>query len=288
MSKIQTHYATPLVEYITTRPITDIIQLDGESSRNLIRNTIDLNKNSADMLHDYLKDLFLSNTIPLPNTSITITSPRGETITVNVTPLMEINDIQHSIKTIMHEISTTEILGILYIETPEKANNLMGYITYDHTTEECGVDMRHLVANNKTITNMTKGYRNQIGMVVSIAICSWVSVQLALLHPTLKYVFNKPKLIGYDENGKKVKKKKQAVSYIRKHKITTGDIDKELFPFTQERNSHTITCPYWYVIGHWRHYKDHKTWIPGYWKGSMRDLKNKQLKPRERKIITED
>ena len=45
--------------------------------------------------------------------------------------------------------------------------------------------------------------------------------------------------------------------------------------------------PAWYVIGHYRHYKNGKTgWVNGYWKGALRETKKSFDEGRQRILET--
>lgn len=290
-------FKSPIAEYMVKRPITDKIIIDQETWFKFLDIVCPNYDTAENDFTEHFQDLFLSETIPLPNASIEMIAPINNEkfnikeipITTTIAPIKEFANVDKAQKILKKENKLEEeTLAMTYFHLPAKFNDCFGRITYNHKINDCCIRFEGFRLKENTCLTITNNMETDLMHMLGPIIGAWVCTQIILLHPTLKYIFDKPKIIGFDKNGKKVKKKKQAVSYIRKHKITTGDIDKELFPFTQERGSHTITCPYWYVIGHWRHYKDHKTWIPGYWKGSMRDLKNKQIEPRERKIVTEE
>lgn len=114
----------------------------------------------------------------------------------------------------------------------------------------------------------------------------WYGVQIALLHPVVKDIFNKPSMSVYKESktisNKNNKKKKKVVKYIKKHIITASEIENKLQ--SSKYNRHTL-C--WYVIGHWRTYKSGKrVFIKPHWKGLLRENKNYENDIREREIVT--
>lgn len=109
----------------------------------------------------------------------------------------------------------------------------------------------------------------------------WHGVQLALLHPQTKEVFANPKIV---KERRRVKdettgKRKRETWYIRRHVIGEESIKQS----TREIKRH---CLAWYVVGHWRHYKDGSvTYVNGYWKGELRHMKRNIDQGRNRKVV---
>ena len=87
-------------------------------------------------------------------------------------------------------------------------------------------------------------------------------------------------------SGKQLKQGRRVTRYIRKHVIREEEIDAAIVP-KHDRQRNTLV---WYVIGHWRHYKNGSlVFIQGHWKGPLRQLKKNLDETREREIIlTED
>ena len=117
---------------------------------------------------------------------------------------------------------------------------------------------------------------------------SWYGTQIALLHPTVKDVFNHPTAEPVMETRpRKGGKKRRIVRYIKKHIITAD----ELTQATQRpilSSGFIRHTPVWYVIGHWRHYSDgRKVFVKPYWKGEMRHLRM-DLDGRKREIVIEE
>ena len=110
----------------------------------------------------------------------------------------------------------------------------------------------------------------------------WQGVQLALLHPKLKVIFSNGKRVKEYSRVNKNSKRERVVKYIKRHYIYEGDIEHTVKEITRH-------CKVWYVIGHWRHYKDGKSvYINGYWKGEMRELKRNLDGDRTRLIETDN
>lgn len=101
---------------------------------------------------------------------------------------------------------------------------------------------------------------------------TWYGIQIALLHPEIKDVFSRPKIEALHEPVTNAPQRKRKTKYIKKHIIRAEDIDAAL-----KKASHgnaNRKCLAWYVIGHWRTYKNgKKVFIAPYWKGVMRGLK---------------
>ena len=110
--------------------------------------------------------------------------------------------------------------------------------------------------------------------VTSNAMQLWYGVQLLMLHPRIKYVFEHPKMQVFfnpylDKSVSKNKKRK--TFSVRTIKITNTTL--EYSDNSSSKGSHTYNCPLWYVIGHKRCKKSGKTeWVKGYWKGELRKL----------------
>ena len=67
--------------------------------------------------------------------------------------------------------------------------------------------------------------------------------------------------------GKNKKRAKRIVEVVRH--ISFGEVE-------HKAGTHTMVCPAWGVMGHYRHYKDGKVvWIKPYTKGKMRDVLDK-------------
>lgn len=112
----------------------------------------------------------------------------------------------------------------------------------------------------------------------------WYGIQIALLHPTVKEVFQHPKMdVIFDPDAPRTGRNRRITRYIRKHVINADELDTALYVGPRrEFARHTLV---WYVIGHWRHYADgRKAFVQPYWKGPMRDLKRNLDDGRERLI----
>ena len=112
---------------------------------------------------------------------------------------------------------------------------------------------------------------------------TWYSIQIALLHPAVKEVFQNPKKEKVSMNDvKKYCTKDRKVKYIKKHIVNKDQLEDLMYG--ENKKHQKRHCLVWYVIGHWRTYQDgRKTFIQPYWKGALRQIK-KNLDNREREL----
>lgn len=98
----------------------------------------------------------------------------------------------------------------------------------------------------------------------------WYGIQLCLLHPTIKEIFQHPTVQKEYVREGKGKDRRRVTRYIRKHYITAKDIDEAL----HSKGNFTRKTMAWYVIGHWREYKNgRRMFIKGHWRGPLREAK---------------
>lgn len=115
---------------------------------------------------------------------------------------------------------------------------------------------------------------------------SWYLLQLSFLNPYIKNVYKTPKETIKYQKISDHKTKKRITVYKKLHVINVDD----LIISAENKESKTINrkCLCWYVIGHWREYKDgRKVFIQGYWKGALRETKKNYDDGRERIIEME-
>lgn len=105
--------------------------------------------------------------------------------------------------------------------------------------------------------------------LLSETLPQWRAIQLTLLHPRIKELYSCPKEIRWTEKRKRGQQtKKRKVHYVKRHIITCEGVKREI------EHCRKYNCPCWYVVGHWRKYKNGKrVFIHGYWKGVLRDTK---------------
>lgn len=110
-------------------------------------------------------------------------------------------------------------------------------------------------------------------------ICSfWYYVQIALLHPTIKEVFRHSGIMSDKDREESKDYKKRPLFYQKVKTINMREFDEAV------KHSINRKALIWYVIGHWRTYKDgRRIFIQPYWKGALRETKTVET-PRERII----
>lgn len=115
---------------------------------------------------------------------------------------------------------------------------------------------------------------------------TWYGIQIALLHPTVKEVFQKPQKIPIGKSQKKEYERKGIkIKYIKKHVIKDKELKELIHGKTGNYSRHALI---WYVTGHWRTYKNgNKVFIQPYFKGALRETKKLQSE-REREIVLDN
>ena len=114
--------------------------------------------------------------------------------------------------------------------------------------------------------------------LISNIIVGWYCIQVALLHPTIKEVFRRSGIMS-DKDREEIKDYKKRPLFYQKVKT----INQREFDDAVKRSINRKTL-IWYVIGHWRNYKDgRRIFIQPYWKGALRETKMTEV-PRERVI----
>lgn len=150
-----------------------------------------------------------------------------------------------------------------------------------------GFSLSELSNDDASITISEDGLDRRIKIIMSV----WYGIQIALLNPLTKDVFTHGKPVPMEnkannkQKDKKDKKRKKVVRYIKKHVINPDELDMNLNVSTSSDKKYKRKTMAWYVIGHWRNSKNgKKTFIKGYWKGPLKDVKKTEV--REREIVT--
>ena len=104
---------------------------------------------------------------------------------------------------------------------------------------------------------------------------AWYGIQLSLMHPIIRVAIedqsSRDTTVVAESTKPKTSKKKEIERHIRHYYNITGDmLAKVLNGNCRHNQRHTMS---WYVIGHWRTYKDgHQTFIKGHWRGPLRSM----------------
>lgn len=111
--------------------------------------------------------------------------------------------------------------------------------------------------------------RLQVSQLSIMFLETWYGIQIALLHPNIKEVFLHPSTASRGEMKRRERNERHHVKYVKKHIVNIDDLIR-----CAENAKRSKKCLAWYVIGHWRHYKDgKKVFVKPYWKGALRELK---------------
>ncbi len=235
-------------------------------------------------------DIIIQNTIPIPDieivyhlkdTALQIKLKMNARITIFPEKILAAPDAENSIY-IIGAVTLGAIVGkytdldetIVPIVLRDNDDNIKIYTSVINTYKK----------NNTTKTErLTEANLHLTSMILQ----SWYGIQISLLHPVIKNIFSHGKPIArYDKTNKNkvVKNKRKRITYnVSTHYINDGTLENLL----QTKNHKEFTTLAWYVIGHWRHYKNgKKTFIQGYWKGPLREMKQNLDTGRDRKIIS--
>ena len=260
-----------LLQNLNKSKPSDSINLDFDSVMALT----ELWSRSAKDVEGIPSDLFFANTIPLQDCCINIQNKSGS---YDLYRFVVHSDFEDRIRdagewdyaevaNLIHQRGNAEL--IFPILTVHGVNRLMvGEIGY-----------RSLPKSARD--NLSKHVTMQaILSMATFVIQAWYGIQIALLHPVVKSVFNKPRTETLKASKSKHNKKRRT-AYIKRHVINAEDIRIALTSANIER--YTLV---WYVIGHWRTYRSgRKVFVQPYWKGPLRIIKQ-NIDDRERVIIT--
>ena len=114
---------------------------------------------------------------------------------------------------------------------------------------------------------------------------TWYGIQIALLHPVVRDVFQNPRTIRDKTKDRwAAPARRNRVRYVREHVVNEEALGKAIYGDEDGNGKDFVRrALIWYVIGHWRTYSDgRRVFVRPYWKGALRDLKaSDQLRERE-------
>ncbi len=162
-------------------------------------------------------------------------------------------------------------------------------LTVEQSSEiECCINKNHLYVKFTNLFQYDNVKQSKEDIMISAInlvshyMTHWYALQIMLLNPVIKeqlFVATKKEKLRISESyitGSETNtKKKRKTKYVKYKTISQVLLHSDIL-----RKKHAM-C--WYVIGHYRHYRDgRKTWVHGYWKGPMRELKKNLDEGRER------
>lgn len=159
----------------------------------------------------------------------------------------------------------------------------------NHANDICTTETVGILKYGKNITktvlkedHVWYWCRQNVLELVNDYIPVWYGIQIGLLNPAIKTVFEKhtnPKYVIAETKKDRKGKTKTKIRYV-KRLVITDDVFDECVDRSYIR---TKLC--WYVTGHWRNQatkNGHKRiFIQGYWKGVAREMKRSDIRERE-------
>jgi|GEM_PF-1592895 len=274
-----------LLKRIAQSSPSDIIRLTGESDRRLMALWEDSNKTQVKNGEVTIpSDLFFAETIPLMDCRIVV-DETGEGETGCTTAYRVVifggygeklknageNDIVEVGAVFLDPHPQTKAAIVVPICAARGVDKIMGgRLGYLNMSEKC---------REETIKKISV---QEISQMVVALLETWYGIQIALLHPMVRDLFKKPRVV-LDHQDRKPDKghKKRKVRYIKQHSLNDEELENTIYGDTR---TFTRRALIWYVIGHWRTYADgRKVFVQPYWKGALRNIKT-DVPDREREI----
>lgn len=234
-------------------------------------------------------DIFFAKTIPLTDCIISVDESAIGGIKCKYRVVI-FNDYKETVDVVKNN-DIPGIVGAVYqiLEQPgllvDKVFFLPIVIARGHDClGSCGAGYFNLDVAEYCMKTYTQ---DSMGQLFITLMETWYGIQIALLHPAVCDVFKYPQITKEPSNPKSNGKHQRKTKYIRKHYLTVDKL--EAVSNTHETRKINRKCLAWYVIGHWRTYKNGTTtFIMPYWKGVLRNVKkNADGDIREREINIE-
>lgn len=265
-----------ILESISHSRPANLILLDRDSDREIIN----LWRGKNETLTGIPSDLFFSGNIPLTDCRICV--DRGN----EVIKFRFVIYPDYAERIAMSDENNSATVGVMILDFDmgqiiQEIEVLKGY---DWMMMNAAMGYRRLPKDFRDVIS-AKSTVSDFAGIFSDLMATWYGIQIALLHPIVKEVFQSPKTVIDETAERKTKKngKKRPLRYIKRHIINADDFTEKLHG-NRSFQRHTLV---WYVIGHWRAYSNgKKVFIKPYWKGALRDTKSANA--REREIVLEE
>ena len=279
---------------------TDTITLDDVMIENM-RNFYALTRPGTDNLY-CPNDIIISKTVPIKDIELNIVDKKyGDTL-VRVHIIDQWVDEALSKFTNRTE-SVCELVGYIELELKHPgdativASMPLGIFREDDDiSDSISLVMSYMSTKQKHI--ITQGLLNDkyfadwLSTNFMLALVYWYRVQLMLLNPLTQVCFrtHEQRINDTKPVSNKNQQKQRPIRYIRKLVLNTDEFSNTINPDKKEIKDGNIVrhTMIWRVVGHWRNNKNGtRTFINGYWKGPLRDLKKNQelFETREREIV---
>ena len=226
-------------------------------------------------------DLFHTHTIPLMDCKIIVDETKdvadGAITEARVKIYPEYTELLKSAPD-----GTSVMVGVVQYIVPDGYVALPIIMSPDR--EELGFTViGYINKHGKTLLTEKASTATQI---MWLCLATWYGIQIALLHPVVRDIFNNPgRSVVEKEKTKKPKSKKNRkptpVKYVKRHFINSTEFEKLVYGESGSK-PYKRKALIWYVIGHWRTYKNGKrVFVQPHWKGALRDTKLTQSRERE-------
>ena len=259
---------------------TDQIMMSKNCIENLIQLVLDTTDNRV------CSDIIWANTLPLRDFEIKVDFSGDEKLKDYESMTYRFSMFEN----VVNDVDDNSVVncGVMTITIPHTKK---GYAEYTAVLPML-CDRNNLLASDFVYDFKENGRRVQTERIseqgykffqeIAIdAMRAFYAVQVSLLNPVLETVFvEHSNTVPINTAGSVGGKNKRAkVRYVKRHIIHMDDINAAF-----NRHGFVRHTNIWWVCGHWREYKSGKrVFVPGYWKGPMRDLKNVEA-PRSREI----
>ena len=223
-------------------------------------------------------DLFFANTLPLKHFMVITpnNSNACEAVRYHVLPEEEqeiYEDNSKLVMTVETWATDYEVRGFYFgVLTKEGHDGLMSSMIFIKNFETGDLE--------GPISEDDENYE-RVCKITNQMILTWYGIEIALLHPTVKEIFQHPR-IKKERIAKKerIHNDNKVYTYVRHHFIDTDELKESIFG----KGAYNRKALIWYVTGHWRTYKTGRTiFIQPYWKGALRETKT--ANPRTREIV---
>ena len=208
---------------------------------------------------DNVSDVIWANTVPLQDVEL-----KGHSgMTVRVCIFSEALEA-------LDEIPEGETGMVGAIQTGQGTFKLIGVVKGENRTD---ISFEDFDRNGRLIARST--YQDNEFELMRI----WHGIQIALLNPQIQNVIQSSETVKrYTREDTEKRKRQRVVRYVKRHVINGNTLNRALTEYHRH-------CLAWYVIGHWRHYKNgHVVFIKPYWKGELRALK-RNFDERQREVV---
>ena len=247
------------INCINGSAISDIVRVNGDDEERLGIRSL-----HADA------GMMLAGTIPITDMRIVVSFEGQESIEGRVVVYPEFNDNYNWAK---KNQKSFVLALVMTIKTSTSKKQALVPVFADAEGSSLvflsGEEMyRTIDEKGKDITLIHKGPGEEVvHTLASNFIRWWYFIQVCLTNPPIRERFaalSRTKTIPKGDTPKK----RGAVRYVKTHYLDP----EEWGIIKRSESGRTYTCLAWYVIGHWREYKNgHRVFIKPYWKGTMRN-----------------